>query len=144
MGAVFRMMDDDDSGVVDYREFVEMLQQFKTQNSHTLLVMTKYWVLESRKEVKELLRQFWDAMMDSFQQTEVKLRSHMLQCSPKARSQNEQLVEPQQTSFQTTVPLDESPLKPLRVSAGGWQPASVPSSSWSQSLSVAPQKRQVV
>jgi hypothetical protein len=48
-------MDEDGSGDVSYEEFVDSLYRMKSQNSRTLLVFIKYYVLEMRRNVQEEL-----------------------------------------------------------------------------------------
>merc|ERR1711957_105977 len=44
MRAVFKMMDEDQSGDVDYNEFVGQLYMMKTQEDHTLLIFIKFYI----------------------------------------------------------------------------------------------------
>lgn len=52
---VFRIMDQDRSGDVSYCEFVDLLYRMKTQNSKTLLMFIKHYVLELRSDVAQQL-----------------------------------------------------------------------------------------
>jgi len=53
---VFRLMDSDDSGDVSYSEFAELLYRMKSQNSRTLLMFIKYYVMDLRRGMMEELR----------------------------------------------------------------------------------------
>lgn len=55
MECVFHIMDADGSGDVSYDEFVDNLYRMKAQNSRTLLVFIKFYVLELRRCVEEEL-----------------------------------------------------------------------------------------
>lgn len=49
--AVFSILDDDGSGDVAYKEFVEQLHKMKTDDSHTMLVFIKHYVVDLRNQV---------------------------------------------------------------------------------------------
>merc|ERR1712226_202316 len=51
MGTVFNILDEDGSGDVAYKEFVEQLHKMKASDSHTMLVFIKHFVTELRKRV---------------------------------------------------------------------------------------------
>eukprot|EP00927_Polykrikos_kofoidii_P082299 TRINITY_DN8143_c0_g2_i4.p1 TRINITY_DN8143_c0_g2~~TRINITY_DN8143_c0_g2_i4.p1 ORF type:complete len:601 (+),score=94.23 TRINITY_DN8143_c0_g2_i4:88-1890(+) len=51
MEVVFAIMDVDESGDVDFREFVTELHKMKATDTHTLLVFIKFYVTEIRKKV---------------------------------------------------------------------------------------------
>jgi len=48
LGVVFGLLDSDGSGDVDYKEFVEQLHGMKNQETRTMLVFIKYYVMEMR------------------------------------------------------------------------------------------------
>jgi len=52
---VFGMLDVDNSGTVEYSEFVEQLYMMKTCDMHTTLVFVKYYVTEMRQKMMETL-----------------------------------------------------------------------------------------
>merc|ERR1719446_1604396 len=55
ISVIFNIMDEDQSGAVTYKEFVEQLHKMKTQDTHTLLVFIKGYVNELRLKVGEQL-----------------------------------------------------------------------------------------
>merc|ERR1712061_153606 len=60
---IFKVLDDDDSGEVTYKEFVEQLHKMKCQDSHTLLVFMRLYIKEIRSNVKrqlEMLKEFME------------------------------------------------------------------------------------
>jgi len=67
MHAVFGILDSDNSGKVNYDEFIEELHKMKTHDAHTLLVFIKFYVVEVRKLVLEQLRVFRDDVTDKIQ-----------------------------------------------------------------------------
>merc|ERR1712013_732297 len=52
---VYDILDEDQSGSVDYKEFTEQLYKMRTQHSHTLLVLIKHFVVDSRRKIGTLL-----------------------------------------------------------------------------------------
>eukprot|EP00747_Dinoflagellata_sp_TGD_P183389 gnl/TRDRNA2_/TRDRNA2_38231_c0_seq1.p1 gnl/TRDRNA2_/TRDRNA2_38231_c0~~gnl/TRDRNA2_/TRDRNA2_38231_c0_seq1.p1 ORF type:complete len:473 (-),score=61.47 gnl/TRDRNA2_/TRDRNA2_38231_c0_seq1:362-1600(-) len=52
--AVFDMMDDDESGSVDYGEFVEELWKFKTRDVQTMLMFVKHYVIQLHKKMDKV------------------------------------------------------------------------------------------
>merc|ERR1719145_265162 len=56
MEVVFKILDEDASGDVNYGEFIENLHKMKSHDGHTLLVFIKYYVTEIREKVQEQLR----------------------------------------------------------------------------------------
>lgn len=55
MEQVFRMLDHDKSGDVEYTEFVEQLYKMQTQESHSLLMFIRYTVNECRSDISNML-----------------------------------------------------------------------------------------
>eukprot|EP00811_Abedinium_folium_P024826 NODE_3482_length_2029_cov_5.595163.p1 GENE.NODE_3482_length_2029_cov_5.595163~~NODE_3482_length_2029_cov_5.595163.p1 ORF type:complete len:627 (-),score=161.82 NODE_3482_length_2029_cov_5.595163:84-1964(-) len=53
LNIVFNIMDGDESGDVDFHEFVEELHKLKAQDTHTLLIFMRYHLLQLRKQVSE-------------------------------------------------------------------------------------------
>jgi len=52
---LFHMLDQDGSGDVEYEEFVEQLHMMKNHDSHTLLVFIKFYIMEIRRELGQLM-----------------------------------------------------------------------------------------
>lgn len=67
MECVFHIMDNDGSGDVSYEEFVNNLYRMKSQNSRTLLVFIKFYVLELRRNVQEQLELVKGEILTSLQ-----------------------------------------------------------------------------
>jgi len=65
---VFRIMDQDRSGDVSYCEFVDLLYRMKTQNSKTLLMFIKHYVLELRADVAQQLGLLKGEIMSNIKQ----------------------------------------------------------------------------
>jgi len=55
LDVVFGLLDNDGSGDVDYREFVEQLHVIKSQEARTMLVFIRYYVMEMRAMLNESL-----------------------------------------------------------------------------------------
>jgi len=55
MHLVFSVLDEDNSGMVRYAEFVEQLYRLKTQDDHTMLVFIRGYINEVRLKVSESL-----------------------------------------------------------------------------------------
>merc|ERR1711865_716970 len=53
--AVFNIMDEDQSGEVDYSEFVDQLYKMRSNDQHTMLVFIKHYVSDVRLKVTEEL-----------------------------------------------------------------------------------------
>merc|ERR1719272_1334428 len=53
---VYQIMDEDKSGEVSYVEFAELLYKMKAQNWRTLLTFIKFYVLETRRDIKEEMK----------------------------------------------------------------------------------------
>lgn len=70
MPIVFAIMDQDDSGDVDYYEFVEELYKMRSQDSNTMLVFIKYYVTEIRKKLQDqmmILKKEIVAKLDAYE-----------------------------------------------------------------------------
>merc|ERR1719310_590152 len=52
MEIIFKILDSDNSGDIDYQEFTEQLFKMKSQDSHSLLVFIKFYVLEVRDRLE--------------------------------------------------------------------------------------------
>jgi hypothetical protein len=76
--AVFKILDEDGSGDVDYSEFVEQLHKMKNSDSHTLLIFIKHYVKCIHEELSDKM-QTWqgehEEMMDELHQMHGELRS---------------------------------------------------------------------
>eukprot|EP00930_Biecheleria_cincta_P025606 TRINITY_DN18201_c0_g1_i1.p1 TRINITY_DN18201_c0_g1~~TRINITY_DN18201_c0_g1_i1.p1 ORF type:complete len:677 (-),score=95.46 TRINITY_DN18201_c0_g1_i1:134-2107(-) len=55
MEVVFNILDDDKSGEVSYKEFVDQLHKMKSQDTYTLLLFIKGYINEMRRQVGEQL-----------------------------------------------------------------------------------------
>merc|ERR1711879_704386 len=62
---VFTIMDKDQSGDVNYEEFVEQLETMKNQNSHTLIVFIRHYT-ETIKHMMEGQQRLLARMKQSF------------------------------------------------------------------------------
>mmetsp|Transcript_102110 Transcript_102110/g.284300 ORF Transcript_102110/g.284300 Transcript_102110/m.284300 type:complete len:584 (+) Transcript_102110:44-1795(+) len=56
MHVVFKILDGDGSGMVDYSEFARQLQKLKALDMHTLLVFIKFYVVDIFEKVREQLK----------------------------------------------------------------------------------------
>lgn len=56
MHVVYSILDADQSGTVNYNEFINELFKMKKHDSHTLLVFIKHYVTEIRRDVQEQVR----------------------------------------------------------------------------------------
>lgn len=64
---VFNILDDDKSGTITYREFVDQIHKMKTQESHTILVFIKHYVMEIKSKVHESLEVFKQSIEEEIQ-----------------------------------------------------------------------------
>merc|ERR1719504_378586 len=56
IAAVFNILDSDQSGTVQYEEFVEQLWKMKSTDQQTMLIFIKYYVCDIRNKVDDQLR----------------------------------------------------------------------------------------
>merc|ERR1712066_1220142 len=61
---VFNILDYDKSGDVDYTEFVEQLHRMKTQDSHSLLIFIKHYVLECRDRIEQQVAMLQNSVLE--------------------------------------------------------------------------------
>jgi len=54
---VFAILDNDNSGSVTYTEFIEQLHKMKSEDSHMMLTMIRFHILEIRKQVVEFVNE---------------------------------------------------------------------------------------
>lgn len=53
MKTVFKILDEDCSGDINYEEFVHQLYKMKSDDSHTLLVFIRYYITEVRQKINQ-------------------------------------------------------------------------------------------
>jgi len=67
LSILFEIMDSDESGTVDYREFVESLYNIKSEDSHKILVLLKHWVMELRCRIMPLNNKSMPSVLSNIQ-----------------------------------------------------------------------------